>query len=62
MTKAKIRQSQGLCDVTLTERFESPQCECPTYWGNLGSCGGYLNGANGLCVYCDHTETCHVRI
>lgn len=57
--KASPRKPQGLCDVTLTERFENKACCCPTYEGNLGPCQGYDLGANGRCVYCDHSEACH---
>lgn len=45
-------------------------CDCPTYPENQGPCdtskpdmnGRYLYfeaGANGLCVFCDHTSACH---
>lgn len=54
------RESQGLCDVTLTERFGNAACVCPTYAGNLGPCNVFERGANGNCVYCDHTSDCHV--
>lgn len=50
---------QGRCQTTQTERFENPLCRCPTYAGNLGPCSAFKAGANGRCVYCDHTTACH---
>lgn len=54
-------KSQGLCETTLTERFEVENCECNTYEGNLGPCATFLEGANWNCVYCDHSEKCHAQ-
>lgn len=51
--------SQGLCETTLTERFENPNCKCKTYIGNLGPCRDFLAGSEGRCVYCDHERSCH---
>ena len=53
------RQSQGLCETTLTERFANPECTCATYESNLGPCKIFEAGANGRCVYCDHEKECH---
>src|ERR1043166_4331515 len=54
--------SQGQCDTTMTERFDVGGCDCPTYEGNLRPCAIYLQGSNGRCVYCDHTEPCHAKV
>jgi hypothetical protein len=56
------QKSQGLCEVTSTERFDIGGCDCPTYPGNLGPCAEYELGGNGRCVYCDHTEACHAKV
>jgi hypothetical protein len=53
--------SQGLCEVTLTERFEQPACTCKTWEGNLGPCKEHEAGANERCVYCDHELTCEPK-
>lgn len=50
-------KSQGCCETTLTERFES-KCSCQTYPGNLGPCKEHELGGNGRCVYCDHEMGC----
>jgi hypothetical protein len=57
-----MRQSQGLCETTMTERFSNPDCTCPTYPGNLGPCASFEEGSNGRCVYCDHERVCHAKI
>jgi hypothetical protein len=54
-----MRKSQGLCETTLTERFENSDCRCPTYEGNLGPCAEFTEGVNGRCVFCDHEVGCH---
>lgn len=54
-----MRKSQGLCETTLTERFECPECRCGTYPDNLGPCKTFETEANGRCVYCDHAIECH---
>lgn len=51
-------KSQGLCETTLTERFEVKDCKCPTYTENLGPCVTFEEGANGRCAYCDHEKAC----
>lgn len=54
--------SQGLCDTTMTERFENPDCECDTYLDNLGPCAAHEEGSEGgMCVYCDHRIACQAR-
>lgn len=54
---------QGRCEMTLTERFEYPDCCCGTYEGNLGPCKTFEEGAaKGRCVYCDHGIACHEAI
>jgi hypothetical protein len=53
-------KSQGLCDTTLTERFDLP-CVCDTYPGNLGPCIRFEEGASGRCVYCEHAAACHPK-
>lgn len=56
----ELREGQGRCETTLTERFENRACQCGTYQGNLGPCKTFLLGADpGRCVYCDHTVECH---
>jgi hypothetical protein len=52
----------GKCDVTLTERYANPGCVCATYAGNKGPCRSWEAGANGRCVYCDHTMACHLEM
>ena len=53
-------ESQGLCDTTMTERFEHELRDCcGTYTGNLGPCQLFERGANGRCCYCDHSRDCH---
>jgi len=54
-------KSQGLCEATLTERFEV-DCLCGTYAGNLGPCKTFLPSIDpARCVYCDHTAECHAK-
>lgn len=55
-------QSQGLCETTLTERFNNDKCKCDTYKGNLGPCKTFELGKNNNCVYCDHNFECHEAI
>ena len=55
-------KSQGLCETTLTERFEYPDCKCDTYEGNLGPCKTFEEGMSGRCVYCEHAKVCHEAI
>jgi len=58
----KTGDSQGLCETTMTERFEVA-CQCGTYEGNLGACKTFLAGADpARCVYCDHKAECHVML
>ncbi len=52
-------KSQGRCEMTLTERFYNPSCQCRTYPNNLGPCETFEEGSNGNCVYCDHNLECH---
>jgi hypothetical protein len=52
---------QGICETTSTERFENPDCICPTYKDNLGPCNEHLSGSNGRCVYCDHELNCNPK-
>jgi hypothetical protein len=55
--------SQGLCETTLTERFQFDDCVCGTYEGNLGPCRTYHPGGRpNRCVYCDHKGQCHTAI
>lgn len=55
--------SQGLCETTLTERFEFSECVCGTYPENLGPCRTFETGADPKrCVYCDHKLGCHTAI
>lgn len=49
------------CDTTSTERFENPDCKCPTYPENLGPCKTFELGGNRRCAYCDHEKECHER-
>lgn len=56
---ARKGRSQGLCETTLTERFENPDCACETYPDNLGPCKTFEEGASGRCAYCDHEAECH---
>lgn len=58
--KEAAPKSQGLCETTMTERFENKDCVCPTYKGNLGPCARFEEGSNGNCVYCDHLLSCHL--
>ena len=47
----------------MTERFEYPGCKCGTYQGNLGPCKTFEVGADAArCVYCDHTQACHIAV
>jgi hypothetical protein len=46
------------CDTTGVRRFQVV-CACLTYKDNWGVCAAFEEGANGRCVYCDHTELCH---
>lgn len=56
-------RSQGLCETTLTERFDDPLCRCGTYPDNLGPCQLFVAGSNpNRCVYCDHGTECHEHI
>lgn len=55
-------KSQGLCETTLTERFENLDCKCATYQGNLGPCAAHEKGGNDRCVYCDHDMTCKPKV
>lgn len=58
-----MSKSQGLCETTLTERFEYVDCKCGTYHNNLGPCKTFELGANpGHCVYCDHARECHEAV
>lgn len=52
-------RSQGLCETTLTERFDVDGCRCVTYEGNLGPCLTWCDNGRGACVYCDHGLECH---
>lgn len=61
-TMGAMLGSQGRCETTLTERFENPECRCNTYEGNFGPCETFEIGANGNCVYCDHSSACHKEI
>ena len=55
--------TQGRCDTTLTERFHNPECQCVTYFGNLGPCMTWNEGSEeNHCVYCDHTLRCHEQL
>ena len=58
----KIGDPQGLCDTTSTPRFYNPLCKCPTYPDNLGPCAEWEEGGNGMCVYCDHEQGCHLQL
>lgn len=60
--KFGILVSQGLCETTSTERFNNPNCKCPTYPANLGPCKEHLEGIKGRCIYCDHLLTCIPKI
>jgi len=55
-------KSQGLCDTTMTERFENKDCVCNTYPGNLGPCSKFEDGSNARCVFCDHELSCHLAV
>lgn len=55
-------KSQGLCDTTLTERFQNKNCVCSTYEANLGPCATFEAGSTNRCVYCDHEWACHHAI
>jgi len=55
-------KSQGLCDTTMTERFENKDCVCPTYPANLGPCAKFEEGGNARCVFCDHELSCHLAV
>ena len=44
-------------DGKLDSKCECGCCHFPDY----GACDGFEEGANGLCVYCDHSEKCHER-
>lgn len=57
---AKI--SQGLCETTNTERFQSDDCICITYSDNLGPCIEHMEGHSGKCVYCDHMLSCYPTV
>lgn len=61
-TETTKGKSQGQCETTLTERFFNPDCRCNTYERNLGPCKTFDPGANGMCVYCDHSKTCHRQL
>ncbi len=54
-----MNKSQGLCDTTMTERFDIGNCNCDTYPNNLGPCIEFKLGMNNNCVYCDHNKECH---
>jgi hypothetical protein len=55
--------SQGLCETTLTERFEFSECVCGTYPDNLGPCRTFGVGVNPKrCVFCDHKIQCHAAV
>lgn len=58
-TMKELRQSQGVCETTGTERFVALGCQCRTYPANLGPCDRHEEGSNGQCVYCDHRLDCH---
>ncbi len=55
-----MRESQGLCETTSTERFAN-DCHCFTYRDNLGPCASHEKGSNGRCAYCDHELTCRPK-
>jgi hypothetical protein len=55
-------KSQGVCDTTLTERFEYLLCNCGTYPFNLGPCLTWTPNNENRCVYCDHGLECHQAI
>ena len=57
-----IGDFQGICDTTMTKRYENPFCHCPTYPENLGPCKDFEEGSNGRCVYCDHKVECHIQL
>lgn len=59
--KAERQASQGLCDTTMTERFNRV-CTCDTYAGNKGPCNTFEAGDNGRCAYCDHGHQCHETV
>ena len=60
--KSTLSGSQDRCEITLTERFDNPECACNTYPDNLGPCKTFKAGSNGNCVYCDHNEECHISL
>lgn len=57
----RVVASQGLCDTTMTERFDQV-CTCDTYAGNKGPCNTFEAGDNGRCAYCDHGHQCHETV
>jgi hypothetical protein len=55
--QAVWRSGIDACDSTSVRRF-AQTCACPTYASNWGPCGGFEQGSNGRCVYCDHEKAC----
>lgn len=51
--------ASSACSTTMTPRL-AVVCECPTYHDNEGVCATFEEGSNGRCVYCDHTQFCHL--
>ncbi len=55
---SRVYPAADACATTEVRRYRR-ECHCPTYPTNCGACASFEVGANGLCVYCDHKQTCH---
>lgn len=42
-------------------KYETPGCTC-CHTVDHGACPTFEEGANGMCVYCDHSKECHERL
>jgi hypothetical protein len=49
-----------VCETTSTPRLARGNCSCASTVDDMGPCRGYLRGASGNCVYCEHTVSCHM--
>src|SRR5260370_13242875 len=59
--RGSVRYLAGVFATTHSTRY-ARDCACPTYPGNLGACGGWCPGQNGLCAYSDHEKSCHPSV
>ena len=42
-------------------RYKTSGCGC-CHSVDQGACTSFENGANGRCVFCDHSKECHSKI